>query len=148
MNTLSYRTISANNATVKHEWWLVDAENQTLGRISSHIAAILRGKNKPYFTPHTDCGDYVIIVNAEKIRLTGKKMLDKEIITYSGYPGGQKITNPKDLLAKKPTALLQRTIKGMLPHTKLGNAMYKKLFVYAGPDHIHAAQKPKQIKFS
>lgn len=147
MDTLSYRTVSANNATVKREWWLIDAEDQTLGRLSTRIAAILRGKNKPYFTPHTDCGDFVIIINAEKVRLTGKKMTDKEIQWYSGYPGGRKVANPKTVLAKNPEKLLERSIKGMLPHNKLGNAMYKKLFVYAGTEHPHTAQKPKTLKF-
>jgi large subunit ribosomal protein L13 len=146
VDTLSYRTISANNNTVTHGWWVIDAEDQILGRLSSKAATLLRGKNKPYYTPHTDCGDYVIIINAEKIRLSGKKMTEKEIATYSGYPGGRKVINPKNLLKSKPTSLLERTIKGMLPHTKLGNAMHKKLFVYAGSEHPHAAQKPKTIK--
>lgn len=147
MDTLSYKTRSANKATVTHDWWLVDAEDQTLGRISARIAAILRGKNKPYFTPHCDCGDYIIIINAEKVKLTGKKMEDMEIDWYSGHPGGRTVVNPKMVLAKTPTKLLERTIKGMLPHTKLGSAMYKKLFVYAGTEHPHAAQKPKTLKF-
>ncbi len=146
MDTLSYKTRSANVATVTHAWWLVDAEDQTLGRLSAKVAAILRGKNKPYFTPHTDCGDYIIIINAEKIKLTGKKMLEKEIDWYTGYPGGRKVANPKTVLAKQPHKLLERSIKGMLPHTKLGSAMYKKLFVYAGTEHPHAAQKPQILK--
>ena len=147
MDTLSYKTKSANAATVTHDWILIDAENQTLGRLSTRVAAILRGKNKPYFTPHTDCGDYVIIINAEKVKMTGKKMLNKEIDWYTGYPGGRKVANPKTVLAKVPEKLLERSIKGMLPHNKLGSAMYKKLFVYAGTEHPHAAQKPKTIKF-
>ncbi len=147
MDTLSFKTRSANRATVTHEWWIVDAEDQVLGRISARIAAILRGKNKPYFTPHTDCGDYVIIINAEKVKLTGKKMLVKEIDHYTGYPGGRKVANPKTILAKTPEKLLERSIKGMLPHNKLGSAMYKKLFVYAGNEHPHSAQKPKTLKF-
>jgi large subunit ribosomal protein L13 len=147
VDTLSYRTISANNATVDRKWYILDAEGQTLGRISSNIAAILRGKNKPYFTPHTDCGDYVIIINAEKVRLTGNKMLDKEIQHFTGYPGGRKVANPKTVLSKNPGKLLERSIKGMLPKTKLGNAMYKKLFVYAGSAHPHGAQKPEILKF-
>ncbi len=147
MDTLSYRTKSANAATVTHDWILIDAADQTLGRLSTRVAAILRGKNKPYFTPHTDCGDYVIIINAEKVKMTGKKMLEKEIDWYTGYPGGRKVANPKTVLAKAPEKLLERSIKGMLPHNKLGSAMYKKLFVYAGNEHPHAAQKPKTIKF-
>mgnify|MGYP003419387680 FL=1 len=102
MDTLSYKTRSANAATVTHDWWLIDAEGQTLGRLSAKVAAILRGKNKPYFTPHTDCGDYIIIINAEKVKLTGKKMLEKEIDWYTGYPGGRKVANPKTVLAKQP----------------------------------------------
>ncbi|MEZ5012740.1 MAG: 50S ribosomal protein L13 [Chitinophagales bacterium] len=147
MNTLSYKTISANDATVTRAWWVIDAEDQTLGRLSTRVAAILRGKNKPYYTPHTDCGDYVIIINAEKVRLTGNKMMDKEIDWYTGYPGGRKVANPKTVLSKHPEKLLERSIKGMLPHTKLGRAMYKKLFVYAGAEHPHAAQKPQTLKF-
>jgi large subunit ribosomal protein L13 len=139
VDTLSYKTRSANAATVTHDWWLIDAEGQTLGRLSAKVAAILRGKNKPYFTPHTDCGDYIIIINAEKVKLTGKKMLEKD-------PGGRKVANPKTVLAKQPHKLLERSIKGMLPHNKLGSAMYKKLFVYAGTEHPHAAQKPKTLK--
>lgn len=146
MDTLSFKTKSANDASVVHGWFIVDAEDQTLGRLSSKVASVLRGKNKPYFTPHTDCGDYVIIVNAEKVRLTGNKMLEKEIQHYTGYPGGRKVVNPKTVLAKNPTRLLERSIKGMLPKTKLGAAMYKKLFVYAGPDHPHQAQKPITLK--
>ena len=146
MDTLSYKTRSANAATVTHDWWLIDAEGQTLGRLSAKVAAILRGKNKPYFTPHTDCGDYIIIINAEKVKLTGKKMLEKEIDWYTGYPGGRKVANPKTVLAKQPHKLLERSIKGMLPHNKLGSAMFKKLFVYAGTEHPHAAQKPKTLK--
>lgn len=146
MDTLSYKTRSANVATVTHDWWVIDAEDLVLGRLSAKVAAILRGKNKPYFTPHTDCGDYVIIINAEKVKLTGKKMLEKEIDWYTGYPGGRKVANPKTVLARQPQKLLERSIKGMLPHTKLGAVMYKKLFVYAGTEHPHAAQKPKTLK--
>jgi len=147
VDTLSYRTISANNATVTRKWYIVDAENQTLGRISSQIAIILRGKNKPYYTPHTDCGDFVIIINAEKVKLSGNKMMDKEIQHYTGYPSGRRVTNPKTVLAKQPHKLLEKSIKGMLPKTKLGDAMYKKLFVYAGTEHPHTAQQPETLKF-
>ncbi|MFN0276611.1 MAG: 50S ribosomal protein L13 [Chitinophagales bacterium] len=147
MDTLSFRTKSANDQTVTRDWYIVDADGKTLGRISSRIAAILRGKNKAYFTPHTDCGDYVIIINAEKVKLTGKKMLEKEIDWYTGHPGGRKVANPKTILAKQPHKLLERSIKGMLPHNKLGSQMYKKLFVYAGTEHPHTAQKPKTLNF-
>jgi large subunit ribosomal protein L13 len=147
VDTLSYRTVSANAQTVKRVWWVVDATDMPLGRLSTRIAAILRGKNKPYFTPHTDCGDFVIIINAEKVKLTGKKLTEKEIDWYTGYPGGRKVANPKTVLANNPEKLLERSIKGMLPKTKLGNAMYKKLFVYAGAEHPHAAQKPNTLKF-
>ena len=126
---------------------MVDAEGQTLGRMCSQIAAILRGKNKPTFTPHVDTGDFVIVINADKIELSGKKMTDKEYLSYSGYPGGQKSITPKELLVKKPTAVVEMAVKGMLPKTKLGRAMIKKLFVYAGSDHKHKAQQPKEIKF-
>lgn len=147
MDTLSYRTVSANNATVDRKWYVVDADGQTLGRISTHIASILRGKNKAYFTPHTDCGDYVIIINAEKIKLSGNKMEEKVIQHYTGYPSGRKVTNPKNVLSRTPEKLLEKSIKGMLPKTTLGAAMYRKLFVYAGPAHPHAAQKPETINF-
>ncbi|HAE13424.1 MAG: 50S ribosomal protein L13 [Chitinophagales bacterium] len=147
MDTLSFKTVSANNATVTRKWLIVDAEGQTLGRLSTRVAAILRGKNKPYFTPHVDCGDYVIIINAEKVKLTGSKMLDKVIQHYTGHPGGRKVTNPRTLLRNNPEKLLERSIKGMLPKNKLGSAMYKKLFVYAGSEHPHVAQKPETLTF-
>jgi len=146
VDTLSFRTQHANNKTVTRNWWLVDADNQTLGRLSTKIASLLIGKNKPYFTPHTDCGDHVVVVNAEKIRLTGKKMINKEIVTYTGYPGGKKVTSPKELLVKKPTYLLEEAIRGMLPKTRLGRSMFGKLHVYAGEKHEHGAQNPKPLK--
>lgn len=146
VDTLSYRTESANAKTVTKAWLLVDAEDQTLGRLSTRVASLLRGKHKPYYTPHTDCGDYVVIINADKVKLSGKKFLDKEIQWYTGYPGGRKTVNPKTLLSKNPARLLEHSIKGMLPHTRLGNAMYRKLFVYAGPEHPHGAQQPKPVK--
>ncbi len=146
MDTLSYKTKSAKNSEVERQWHVIDVEGEILGRVSSKIASVLRGKHKPSYTPHVDTGDYVIVVNAEKIRLTGAKMEDKEYLSYSGYPGGQKAINPKNLMAKKPTAVVEKAIKGMLPKTKLGRAMIKKLFVYAGPDHPHGAQKPQELK--
>jgi large subunit ribosomal protein L13 len=145
MNTLSFKTISANDATVTHKWYIVDATNLTLGRMSARIAAILRGKNKPYFTPHVDCGDYVIVINADKVVLTGKKLTDKKYLTYSGYPGGQKSEAAGKLLARRPEAVIERAVKGMLPHNRLGRQLYKKLFVYAGAEHPHAAQKPESL---
>jgi large subunit ribosomal protein L13 len=147
VNTLSYKTVSAKKETVTRKWFIVDAEGETVGRLSSRIASILMGKNKPSYTPHVDTGDYVIIVNAEKVRFTGNKWSDKVYLSYSLYPGGQKSTSAKEMLAKHPIRILEKSIKGMLPKTKLGNAMYKKLFVYTGNEHPHAAQKPETIKF-
>ncbi|RPD40260.1 50S ribosomal protein L13 [Chitinophaga barathri] len=147
MNTLSFKTKSANDAYVKRDWYIVDATNQTVGRMSAKIAAILRGKNKPYYTPHTDCGDNIIVINAEKVVFTGNKLNDKEYLTYSGYPGGQKGETAKDLLKRRPEVVIERAVKGMLPKNRLGRAMYKKLFVYAGAEHPHAAQKPQSLTF-
>ncbi len=145
MNTLSYKTISANKATVNKEWVLVDADGQTLGRLASKIAMLIRGKYKPNYTPHVDCGDNVVIINAEKIHMTGKKWTDKEYVRHSGYPGGQRVTTPEELLAKKPTAVVEKAIKGMLPRNRLGADLFRNLFVYVGPEHPHEAQKPKSI---
>ncbi|MEY4877252.1 MAG: ribosomal protein [Bacteroidota bacterium] len=146
VDKLSFRTEMANAATVKHEWFVIDAEDQILGRMCTRIASVLRGKHKPSYTPHVDTGDYVIVLNAGKFKLTGNKMQDVEIITFSGYPGGQKITNPKDLLQKHPTRMVENCVHGMLPKTKLGRAMHKKLFVYAGAEHPHGAQTPKKLE--
>lgn len=148
MNTLSYKTISANKETVKKEWLLVDAEGETLGRLSSIVAKLIRGKYKTNYTPHVDCGDNVIVINAEKVQLTGKKWEDKKYFSHTGYPGGQRITNPKDLLAKKPIALVEKAVKGMLPKNKLGSALYKNLYVYEGSEHNQEAQKPKKININ
>lgn len=145
MNTLSYKTISANKATVHKEWVLIDAEDQVLGRLASKAASILRGKLKTDFTAHVDCGDNVIIINAEKVRLTGKKLTDKEYLSHSGYPGGQKIHTPKELLKKKPTAVVEKAIKGMLPKNRLGSELFRNLYVYSGTEHPHQAQQPKTI---
>ncbi len=145
MNTLSYKTVSANKATVEKEWVLVDAEGQTLGRLASVVALMLRGKHKPSFTPHVDCGDNVIIVNAEKVVLTGAKMSDKKYIRHTGYPGGQRITTAEALLRKQPERLIEYAVKGMLPKNRLGRAIYRNLYVYTGPDHKHEAQKPKTV---
>ena len=145
MNTLSYKTVSANQATVTKEWVLIDAENQVLGRLSTKAARLLRGKLKVNYTPHVDCGDNVIIINAEKIILTGKKMDDKEYMRHTGYPGGQRISTPKELLAKKPISVVEKAIRGMLPKNRLGRELFRNLFVYAGPEHPHQAQQPKTI---
>ena len=145
MDTLSYRTQFENKETVVRKWWVVDAEGQTLGRLSSKIAFILRGKHKVGYTPHFDCGDFIVIINAEKIALTGRKMDKKIYLTYSGYPGGQKQATAGEILAKHPTRLMENAIKGMLPKGRLGRAMIKKLFVYAGGDHPHYAQKPQVL---
>lgn len=147
MNTLSLKTKSANKATVQHDWYVVDAANLSLGRMSARIATILRGKNKAYYTPHVDCGDYIIVVNADKIKLTGAKLEQKEYITFSGYPGGKKTETAKNLLGRRPEAVIERAVKGMLPKNRLGRQMFKKLFVYTGAEHPHAAQKPKTLTF-
>ncbi|GAI81556.1 unnamed protein product [marine sediment metagenome] len=145
MDSLSYKTVSANRETVKKEWLILDANDQILGRLASKAASLLRGKNKPNFTPHVDCGDNVIVINAEKVRLTGKKWTNRQYFSHSGYPGGQKITTPEQLLAKKPFALVEHAVKGMLPKSRLGNAIFKNLYVYEGSEHPHEAQKPKQV---
>jgi large subunit ribosomal protein L13 len=147
MNTLSFKTKHANEATIKRDWHIVDATNLTMGRMAAKIASILRGKTKPYYTPHADCGDYVIVINAEKIVFTGNKMEEKEYITFSGYPGGQKKEVAKDLIRRRPEVMIEKAVKGMLPKNRLGRKMYKKLFVYAGAEHPHAAQKPQSLTF-
>lgn len=145
MNTLSYKTVSANKETVRKEWVLINAEHLVLGRLSSEAAKILRGKYKTNYTPHVDCGDNVIIINAEKVRLTGKKMVEKEYVSHTGYPGGQRFTSPAKLMAKHPERIIEKAIRGMLPKTKLGDAIYRNLHVYAGVEHPHVAQNPKEI---
>lgn len=148
MDTLSYRTVHANKATVERKWYVIDAEGEVAGRLFSRVAHILRGKNKPSYTSHFDAGDYVIIVNAGKVRFTGNKLNQKEYQTYSGYQGGQKRVVAKDLLARKPIYLIERGIKGMLPKNRLGRAMVKKLFVYETAEHPHAAQQPIELTFN
>ena len=147
MNTLSYKTVSANKATVIKEWVIIDAEGAVLGRIASMIASMLRGKHKTNFTPHVDCGDNVIVINAEKVALTGKKWSDKEYIRYTGYPGGQRFTTAEEMLKKNPIALIEMAVKGMLPRNRLGSALYRNLHVYAGTSHPHEAQKPRKVEF-
>ena len=141
------KTFMASPATIDRKWYVVDATDMTLGRMASEIAKILRGKNKPIFTPHMDTGDYVIVVNAEKIKVTGKKLDQKIYYRHSDYVGGMKETRLKEKLAKKPEEVIELAVKGMLPKGPLGREMYKKLFVYAGPDHKHAAQKPEVLTF-
>ncbi len=146
MDTLSYKTISANSKTVDKRWVVADAEGKTLGRFCSEVAKVLRGKNKANFTPHVDCGDNVIVINAEKITMTGNKMAQKEYETFSGYPGGRKVTLAKDLLARKPKDLIERGVRGMLPKTRLGRKIFTNLHVYVGSEHPHAAQKPEKLE--
>lgn len=148
MDTLSYKTRSVNKQAIDKAWVLVDAKGQTLGRLTSQIAAIIRGKNKPYFTPNIDCGDNVVVINAEKVRLTGKKVDDKEYISHTGYPGGQRNTNPRRLKEEFPTRIIEHAVRGMLPKNKLGRRLFHNLFVYAGQEHAHAAQQPKEIKLT
>jgi len=131
---------------VVRKWYVVDADGMTLGRMCTKIATVLRGKHKPSYTPHVDCGDNVIVINADKVRLTGSKMEQKVYLTYSGYPGGQKSTTAAELMAKKPYAIVEKAVRGMLPKNKLGRAMFKKLYVYADAEHPHAAQKPEELK--
>ena len=140
-------TFMASPATIDRKWYVVDAEGMTLGRLASEVAKVLRGKNKPIFTPHMDTGDYVIIVNAEKVKATGKKLDQKVYYHHSGYVGGLKETTLKEKLAKKPEQVIELAVKGMLPKGPLGRQMYRKLFVYAGPEHNHAAQKPETLTF-
>jgi large subunit ribosomal protein L13 len=147
VDTLSYKTISANKATVTKEWLVVDAEGKPLGRLASEVAKLLRGKHKTDYTPHVDCGDNVIVVNAEKITLSGAKWTDKEYIRHTGYPGGQRSLTAQQLHDRKPFALVEKAIKGMLPKNKLGYQLYRNLHVYAGPEHKQEAQQPKEYKF-
>ena len=148
MNTLSYKTVSANKATVNKEWVLVDADGQTLGRLASKVAKLIRGKHKPNYTPHVDCGDNVVIINAEKIVLTGNKMTDKTYIRHTGYPGGQRSLTASEMFEKDPTRLIEKAVKGMLPKNKLGSALFRNLYVYAGAEHAQEAQQPKAINLN
>ena len=145
MDTLSYKTISANKATITKEWMLVDAEGQTLGRLASKVAKILRGKYKTNYTPHVDCGDNVIVINAEKVSLSGNKWKQKQYIRHTGYPGGQRSLNAEQLLSKSPERIIENAVRGMLPKNKLGAALFRNLKVFTGSDHSHEAQKPKTI---
>ncbi|MCK9611319.1 MAG: 50S ribosomal protein L13 [Bacteroidales bacterium] len=148
MDTTSYKTRSANKDIIVKDWLMVDAENEVLGRFASKVAFILRGKHKPYYTPNLNCGDNVIIINAEKIKLTGSKLTEKEYVRHTGYPGGQRLTTPEQYLAKKPEKILELAIKGMLPKTKLGSEMFRHLFVYAGQEHPHQGQNPNKVNIN
>ncbi|MDR1755421.1 MAG: 50S ribosomal protein L13 [Culturomica sp.] len=145
MDQISYKTTYVNKSTAQKEWILVDAENEVLGRLASKVAKLLRGKYKPSFTPHVDCGDNVIVINAEKIALTGNKLTDKVYTRHTGYPGGQRQTNPMAVLAKHPERVVEHAVKGMLPKNRLGRAIFKNLYVVAGSEHTHEAQKPKKL---
>lgn len=145
MDTNSYKTASVRHKDIKKEWILVDARNEVLGRVASQVAKMIRGKHKPYYTPHIDCGDQVIVINAAYIRLTGKKWSDKEYVHYTGYPGGKRVNRPKDLLKKDPTKIVEKAVQGMLPKNRLGNKLKNNLFVYAEETHPHEAQKPRKI---
>lgn len=148
MDTLSYKTVSVNKATANKEWVLIDAENMVLGRLASEVARILRGKHKPEFTPHVDCGDNVIVINAEKVQLTGKKLTDRVHFRHSGFPGGQTSQTPKQILAKYPERLLEKAVRGMLPKNKLGRQLFRNLHVVVGAEHKYEAQKPKVVDLS
>lgn len=148
MESLSYKTISVNAANTTKEWFIIDATDAVLGRLASQIAKILRGKHKPSYTPHVDCGDNVIVINAHKVRLTGKKMNEKVYIRHTNYPGGQRFATPADYLARRPEFVIQKAVKGMLPKTRLGSVLNSNLYVYASAEHPHAAQTPKTIKLN
>ena len=148
VDTQSYKTVSLNAATVKKEWVVIDATDLALGRLSARIALVLRGKNAPEFTPHVDCGDNVIVINAEKVILKGNKMTNRVYTRYTGFPGGQRFTTPAEILRKRPTELVRRAVKGMLPKTRLGDKLINNLYIYAGPEHPHQAQQPKTIKLN
>lgn len=147
MDSLSYKTISANKATVDKNWVIIDAQSQVLGRLASEIAKVIRGKNKPSFTPNVDCGDNVIVINSDKVRLTGRKMDEKVYTRHTGYPGGQRFTTARQMKAKSSTLLVEHAVRGMLPKNRLGRQLFKNLYIYPGAEHPHAAQQPKEIKF-
>jgi large subunit ribosomal protein L13 len=148
MDTLSYKTVSANKETVTKEWLLIDADGMVLGRLASEVAKLLRGKYKPNYTPHVDCGDNIVIINAEKVKLTGNKLDDKTYIRHSGYPGGQRSRTAKEVLAKFPERLIENAVKGMLPKNRLGSQLFRNLYVYVGPEHKQEAQQPKEYKIN
>jgi large subunit ribosomal protein L13 len=147
MSKISYKTQYPTNETIQREWFVIDAEGEKVGRIASRIASVLRGKHKPTFSPHVDAGDNVVVINAKKVRFTGQKIDQKIYLTYSGYTGGQKSRTAADLMSKFPDRVLENAVRGMLPKTKLGRQMFKKLFIYTGESHPHQAQQPKEFKF-
>ncbi len=148
MESLKYKTLTAKKENIKKEWLIVDAENQVLGRLATKVARLIRGKLKTNFSPNVDCGDNVIVINAEKVMLTGKKLTDKTYVRYTGYPGGQRFTTPKQLFAKNPIAVVEKAVKGMLPKNKLGSKLFKNLYVYAGQEHPHTAQQAKTVNLN
>lgn len=148
MDSLSYKTQSLNKKTIQKEWIVVDATSATLGRLASRVAHIIKGKHKPSYTPNVDCGDNVIVINAEKIVLTGSKMNDKVMIRHTGYPGGQRFTTPRQVMEKSPSILIERAVRGMLPKSRLGRAFFNNLHVYNGDEHPHSAQQPKEVKLT
>ena len=139
-------TTMAQPASVKHEWWVIDASNQVVGRLATQIATILRGKHRPEYTPHVDTGDFVVVVNASKLKFTGRKLETKEYQSYTGYPGGQKFASPRDMMARRPERILEIAVKGMLPKNRLSQRLFHNMHVYAGPNHPHAGQNPVQIE--
>jgi len=146
VNTLSYKTKSASKHNMQRSWYIIDATDMVVGRMCTRIATVLRGKHRPDYTPHVDCGDFVVVINAEKVVFTGSKLNDKKYITFSGYPGGQRSKTAKQVLQAKPHAIVESAVRGMLPKNKLGRAMFKKLFVYTGDEHPHKAQKPQTLE--
>ncbi|MAJ52393.1 MAG: 50S ribosomal protein L13 [Flammeovirgaceae bacterium] len=146
METLSYKTIASKKSTVKKDWVIINASNKVLGRLASEVSKIIRGKHKPSFSAHVDCGDNVIVINADKIRLTGKKWTDKMYIHHTGYPGGQRNQTSKELYQKSSTLLIENAVRGMLPKNRLGRQLFKNLYTYVGNEHPHEAQKPKEVK--
>ena len=148
MNYLSYKTVSVNKENANKKWYVVDAEGQILGRLASEVAMILRGKRKACFTPHSDCGDNVIIINAEKVVLTGNKMTQKYYMRYTGYPGGQRTRTVAEQMKRKPIFVLEHAVRGMLPKNRLGDAIFRNLYVYEGPNHNHEAQQPQELKIN
>ncbi|MEM6829258.1 MAG: 50S ribosomal protein L13 [Bacteroidota bacterium] len=147
MDSRSYKTVSLNKASAEKKWVIVDADSQVLGRMASEVAKMIRGKHKPSFTPNMDCGDNVIVINSDKIRLTGKKWTDKQYVRHTGYPGGQRIETPRQVKEKSSTILVEKAVKGMLPNNRLGRQLFKNLYVYEGTEHPHEAQQPKEVKF-
>lgn len=146
MDTLSYRTLSARRSTVDRKWYVIDGTDVIVGRLASRVAMILRGKHKPYYTPHVDCGDHVIIINADRVRFTGKKREEKPYYRYTGYPGGKRVTTPAEMFRRTPERVVEHAVRGMLPKNRLGRQIFRKLHVYAGPEHPHAAQNPVELR--